>query len=215
MQDSAENEQTSDSGAKQHLQKGGDERLAQYFWISTVAALHNGLPAPRLEFYCDGIKSFMLQAEEADGDDPARFVLVDYDDFAPFAAPEQAIVSKRGLEFVQEDADAVVGSEVFATEFSPDQASVTTAIQRVVHWFTEAQPQWSALDAIVTKAVLSYNACKHETDRRYDDVARLGADTPHRLSRKSASIERYEAAGDAALTVLRTIACYMRQRRKG
>ena len=191
--------------------------LNEYFWISTVRALDNGLPPPRLEFYCDGIKSFMLQAEIADG---LRFVLVDYDDFAPFAASAEEkegeddlnIVSKRGLEFVQEDDDAVVGNEVFATEFAPEQTSVNVAIRRVVQWFTESQPQWNALDAIVTKAVLSYNDCNHETDRRYDDVARLGGETPHRLSRKSENIERLETAGDAALTLLRILTCYTRQK---
>lgn len=198
--------------------------LGEYFWISTVAALADDLPTPRLEFYCDGVRTFVLQAEE--GESGLVFVLTDYDDSAPFAHPTDGTPrgepqSKRGLDLILDDETAAVGNEVFATERAGTRAGVDEAINMVAAWVdaenntSAPEKRWQGgLDAVVTKTSMTYDSCTHQVDRRYDNVHVTRGDTPHRLSRKSEAVERFEAAGHAALTTFRTIAYYFEERNK-
>jgi hypothetical protein len=195
---------------------GGDQRLGEYFWVSTVQSLADDLPTPRLEFYCDGVRAFVLQAE--DGENGIVFVLTDYDDSQPFVYPSDGSAraepqSRRGLDLILDDDTAAVGTEVFATECAGTRAGVESAIARVAQWVMNEQDRWSGLDAIVTKTSMTFDTCAHVIDRRYDSVHLTLADTPHRLSRKSETTEMYESVGHAALTTLRTIAYYFEQRK--
>ena len=181
-----------------------DAPLADYFFRSTVAALANDLPPPKLEFYFSGVRFFVLMAEEDE------FLLLDFDDVVQSADQQ----SKRNFKEMIEDEESIgLDQFVFASVYSGTYESVRSAIEFVCRLFSAqaAADETSGggaastpfLSAVVSRAVVKPDSIVYETDRRYSDVEHGRCDTMHQLKRQSDRAAALELLGDVALTWLR------------
>jgi len=189
-----------------HRVSDRDAPLADYFFRSTVAALANDLPPPKMEFYFNGVRCFVLTADEDE------FLLLDFEDVVRDVAQQR---SKRKLKQMIEDEESLgVEQFVFADVFSGKYESVRAAIDLVCQFF-ERTCEWRDpsdacekpfLNAVISRAIIKADSVVYETDRRYCNVEEARGDTMHQLKRQSDRAVALEQIGDVTLSWLRVFA---------